>query len=110
MTIMLLMVTKHALVRWRGAGAERHRSQPMVGFSCVLFAYMTYLAVAMREFCPVGESLSALCFSTWGIPMFWGEIVPSVFGWGGVRVRQESVDTWRNGVAAARSLGWLGMV
>lgn len=68
---MLLMLAKHALVKWRGL--ERQRLQPMVGFSCVLFAFMTYLAVAMREFCPLGESFSAVCFSTWGIPMFWGE-------------------------------------
>ncbi|CAN0161935.1 unnamed protein product, partial [Ectocarpus sp. 12 AP-2014] len=69
-TIMLVMVIKHALVKWRGV--ESQREGKAVGFSCVLFAYMTYLAVAMREFCPIGQSFSTLCFSTWSIPMFWG--------------------------------------
>ncbi|CBJ33566.1 conserved unknown protein [Ectocarpus siliculosus] len=65
-TIMVVMVIKHALVKWRGV--ESQREGKAVGFSCVLFAYMTYLAVAMREFCPIGT----LCFSTYSIPMFWG--------------------------------------
>ncbi|CAN0250236.1 unnamed protein product [Pylaiella littoralis] len=69
-TIMLVMLAKHALVKWRGL--ESHRERGAVGFSCVLFAYMTYLAVAMREFCPVGESLSMLCFSTRSIPLLGG--------------------------------------
>lgn len=68
---MLLILIKHVAVRWRGL--EGHREGKMVGFSCVLFAYMTYLAVAMREFCPAGESFSTLCFTTRSIPLFWGE-------------------------------------
>lgn len=70
-TIMLKILIKYALVHWRGM--ESQRAGRGVGFSCVLFAYMTYLAVAMREFCPVGEAFSTLCFSTWSIPLFWGE-------------------------------------
>lgn len=69
-TIMLVMLVKHALVKWRGNQAQREGKA--VGFSCVIFAYMTYLAVAMRQFCPMGEGFSTLCFETWSIPMFGG--------------------------------------
>ncbi|CAN0411714.1 unnamed protein product, partial [Hapterophycus canaliculatus] len=69
-TIMLVMLAKHALVRWRGVQGQREGLA--VGFSCVIFAYMTYLAVAMRQFCPAGASFSSLCFETWSIPMFGG--------------------------------------
>ncbi|CAN0541300.1 unnamed protein product, partial [Laminaria digitata] len=47
-TILLVMVVKHFLIKW--GGMESHRRGMAVGFSCVIFAYMTYLAVAMREF------------------------------------------------------------
>lgn len=69
-TIMVVIVAKYFLVKSRGSEAQRIGKA--VGYSCVLFAHMTYLAVAMGRFCPIGEGL---CFDTWTLPMPGGERV-----------------------------------
>lgn len=72
-TIMLLLVIKYFILRW--GGPERQRQGKAVGFSCVLFAYMTYLAVAMGSYCPFGPGSAELCFKTYFVPMPRGESV-----------------------------------
>lgn len=62
------MLIKHALMKRRGADIKP--AQKAVGFSCVLFAYMTYSAVAMNEYCPFGSA--SRCFKTWKVPILGG--------------------------------------
>ena len=87
-TIVLVMLIKHFMIKW--GRVENQRQGKAVGFSCVIFAYMTYWAVAMGQFCPLGPSFSTLCFNTWHIPMPGGEL-----GWNRM--------AWKDG------MGWDGM-
>ncbi|CAM9819415.1 unnamed protein product [Scytosiphon promiscuus] len=65
-TEMVDMLIKLALVKRNGASSEPERKA--LGFSGVLFAYMTYAAVAMDEYCPFGNA--SRCFKTWRLPIF----------------------------------------
>ncbi|CAM9819485.1 unnamed protein product [Scytosiphon promiscuus] len=77
-TEMVGMLIKLALVKRNGASSDPERKA--LGFSCVLFAFMTYAAVAMDEYCPLGNG--GHCFKTWRLPIFGGALpgLPVNFG------------------------------
>ncbi|CAM9986754.1 unnamed protein product, partial [Scytosiphon promiscuus] len=52
-TEMVGMLIKLALAKRKGASSEPERKA--LGFSGVVFAYMTHTAVAMDEYCPFGR-------------------------------------------------------
>lgn len=51
--------------------AEGQREQTGLGFSCVLFAFGTFSAVGMSDFCPLGGTTS--CVKRWRLPRWDGE-------------------------------------
>lgn len=59
------------LVLVKCKNAEGQREQRSLGFSCVVFAYMSYLSVVMRQFCPFGGS--SLCIATREVPLWPGK-------------------------------------
>lgn len=69
LTMLLVIAMQHYLVRRRGL--ERHRDSRAVGYSCVLFALMTYAATVQHEFCPL-PFYHDVCFSTAFLPTFAG--------------------------------------
>lgn len=67
-TIAVAVLIQLVLVKKKGM--ESLRRQMAVGFSCVLFAFLTYAAIFMDEFCPLPDP--DVCFKTWGVPIFGG--------------------------------------
>ena len=64
LTIAAAMATAHLLV-FR-MGRESQRTQSAVGFSCVLFAWLTFASVRSKSFC----TMPLLpCFSTFALPL-----------------------------------------
>lgn len=51
------------------------RDRPAVGFSCVLFALITFVATGEREYCPL-PFLPRLCFATFRLPLPGGAALP----------------------------------
>lgn len=68
---MVDMVIKHKLGNRTTIGRILQQ-QKAVGFSCVLFAYITYAALVMNEFCFTPFGQSEYCFETWRVPIFGG--------------------------------------
>ncbi|KAG5176083.1 hypothetical protein JKP88DRAFT_265565 [Tribonema minus] len=63
----VLLLQRAAIARSAPDAAEALRSSRAVGYSCVLFAFMTAEAVLQPEFCPLPFA-EGLCFATHALP------------------------------------------
>jgi membrane associated rhomboid family serine protease len=62
LTMILIMVIKWVMVRFFRA-SEGSQRQGAVGYSCVLFAFMTMASVRQNQFCPL-PMMPTFCFDT----------------------------------------------